>query len=99
MLHALGVRYMTLTHADTLNWADAATDDLRHGLAPFGEEVVRRMNQLGMLVDIHVSPDTMRDALEISLAPVIASHSSAYATAHPQRPTMCWARSEPMAES
>ncbi len=87
MLHALGVRYMTLTHADTLNWADAATDDPRHGgLSPFGEEVVRRMNELGMLVDIsHVSPDTMRDALAVSRAPVIASHSSAYAiAAHPR---------------
>lgn len=87
MLYALGVRYMTLTHADTLSWADAATDDPRHGgLSPFGEEVVRRMNELGMLVDIsHVSPDTMRDALAISRAPVIASHSSAYAiAAHPR---------------
>jgi membrane dipeptidase len=87
MLSALGVRYMTLTHADTLSWADAATDDPRHGgLSPFGEEVVRRMNELGMLVDIsHVSPDTMRDALAISSAPVIASHSSAFAIApHPR---------------
>jgi len=87
MLYALGVRYLTLTHADTLNWADAATDDPRHGgLSPFGEEVVRRMNELGMLVDIsHVSPDTMRDALAISKAPVIASHSSAHAIApHPR---------------
>lgn len=87
MFHALGCRYMTLTHADTLDWADAATDEPRHGgLSLFGEEVVRRMNQLGMLVDIsHVSADTMRDALRVSRAPVIASHSSAYEVApHPR---------------
>lgn len=86
-LHAMGARYMTLTHSDTLDWADSATDEPRHGgLAPFGEEVVREMNRLGMLVDIsHVSPDTMRDALRVSKAPVIASHSSAYAIAqHPR---------------
>jgi membrane dipeptidase len=86
-LHKLGARYMTLTHSDTLSWADAATDEPRHGgLAPFGEEVVREMNRLGMLVDIsHVSPDTMRDALRVSRAPVIASHSSAFSVApHPR---------------
>ena len=79
----LGVRYMTLTHSDTLKWADSATDDARHGgLTAFGEEVVREMNRLGMLVDIsHVSPDTMKDALRVSKAPVIASHSSARAVA------------------
>ena len=87
MFHSLGARYMTLTHADTLDWADAATDDARHGgLTSFGEEVVATMNELGMLVDIsHVSADTMRDALRVSKAPVIASHSSAYAIApHPR---------------
>lgn len=86
-LYKLGARYMTLTHGDTLSWADSATDDARHGgLTDFGEEVVREMNRLGMLVDIsHVSPDTMRDALRVSRAPVIASHSSAYAVApHPR---------------
>lgn len=85
--HALGVRYMTLTHANTLPWADAATDSARHGgLTPFGEEVVREMNRLGMLVDLsHVSPETMRDALRVSEAPVIFSHSSARALAdHPR---------------
>jgi membrane dipeptidase len=87
MLYALGARYMTLTHADTLDWADSATDRPRHGgLTPFGESVVREMNRLGILVDIsHVSADTMRQALRISRAPVIASHSSAYALApHPR---------------
>lgn len=86
-LYKLGARYMTLTHADTLSWADSATDEPQHGgLTEFGEEVVREMNRLGMLVDIsHVSPDTMRDALRVSRAPVIASHSSAYAVAaHPR---------------
>lgn len=86
-LYALGARYMTLTHGDTLAWADSATDEPRHGgLAPFGEEVVREMNRLGMLVDIsHVSADTMHDALRVSRAPVIASHSSAYGVApHPR---------------
>jgi membrane dipeptidase len=85
--HALGARYMTLTHNDTLDWADAATDEPRHGgLSPFGEQVVREMNRLGMLVDIsHVSAETMRDVLRVSRAPVIASHSSAYAlTPHPR---------------
>lgn len=87
MYSQLGVRYMTLTHADTLEWADAATDDPQHGgLTPFGEDVVRTMNDLGMLVDIsHVSADTMRDVLRVSRAPIIASHSSAYAIApHPR---------------
>ncbi|HWB00280.1 MAG TPA: dipeptidase [Pirellulales bacterium] len=86
-LHRLGARYMTLTHSDSLDWADAATDEPRSGgLSPFGEEVVREMNRLGMLVDIsHVSIDTMRDALAVSSAPVIASHSSARAVAdHPR---------------
>lgn len=83
----LGVRYMTLTHGDTLEWADSATDEAKHGgLTPFGEEVVVEMNRLGMLVDIsHVSPETMKDSLRVSKAPVIASHSSARAVAdHPR---------------
>jgi membrane dipeptidase len=86
-LHALGAGYMTLTHSDTLDWADAATDQPRNqGLSPFGEEVVREMNRLGMLVDLsHVSDETMRDALRVSRAPVIFSHSSARAiAAHPR---------------
>ncbi|MGE3776180.1 MAG: membrane dipeptidase, partial [Pirellulaceae bacterium] len=86
-LHKLGAAYMTLTHSDTLDWADAATDQPRHGgLNAFGEEVVREMNRLGMLVDLsHVSPDTMKDALRITSAPVIFSHSSARAVAdHPR---------------
>jgi membrane dipeptidase len=79
--HQLGARYMTLTHNTTLDWADAANDAPRHdGLTPFGERVVKEMNRLGMLVDIsHVSPATMADALRVSQAPVIASHSSAFA--------------------
>ncbi len=81
--HRLGVRYMTLTHADSLDWADAATDTPRvGGLNAFGREVVREMNRLGMLVDIsHVAPSTMHAALDVSRAPIIASHSSAYAVA------------------
>lgn len=75
----LGVRYMTLTHNVTLDWADAAHDSAKHGgLTPFGDSVVREMNRLGMLVDLsHVSPATMSDALNVSQAPVIFSHSSA----------------------
>lgn len=86
-LHRLGVRYMTLTHNDTIDWADSATDEPRHnGLSAFGEEVVREMNRCGMLVDLsHVSADTMRDALRVSTAPVIFSHSSARAVCdHPR---------------
>jgi membrane dipeptidase len=81
MLYDLGVRYMTLTHNATLSWADAAQDYPRnHGLSAFGEEVVREMNRLGMFVDLaHVSADVMRDALRVSEAPVIFSHSSARA--------------------
>ncbi|UKY50623.1 dipeptidase [Streptomyces inhibens] len=86
-LHQLGVRYMTLTHNDTIAWADSATDEPRHnGLSAFGEAVVREMNRCGMLVDLsHVSADTMRDALRVSTAPVIFSHSSARAVCdHPR---------------
>ncbi len=86
-LYEKGVRYMTLTHSKTLAWADSATDDPKNdGLSPFGKEVVREMNKLGMLVDLsHVSPKCMRDALEITEAPVIFSHSSARAICdHPR---------------
>ncbi len=77
----LGVRYMTLTHNVTLDWADAALDSARHnGLTPFGDSVVREMNRLGMLVDLsHVSPATMSASLNVSQAPVIFSHSGARA--------------------
>ncbi|GHH76901.1 dipeptidase [Kitasatospora indigofera] len=86
-LHQLGVRYLTLTHNDNLPWADSATDKpVAGGLTRFGEEVVREMNRLGMLVDLsHVSAGTMRDALRVSEAPVIFSHSSARAVCdHPR---------------
>ena len=78
---------MTLTHSATLDWADSSTDDAKHGgLTIFGEEIVREMNRLGMLVDLsHVSDDTMRDAMRITKAPVIYSHSSARAISdHPR---------------
>lgn len=80
-LHALGVRYLTLTHNANTPWADSATDrPVAGGLTTFGREVVREMNRMGMMVDLsHVSPDTMRDALEVAEAPVIFSHSSARA--------------------
>ena len=80
MLYALGARYMTLTHSENVPWADSATDKPEHhGLTPFGEQVVLEMNRLGMLVDIsHVSAETMKHALRVTRAPVIASHSSAY---------------------
>jgi membrane dipeptidase len=77
----MGVRYMTLTHNVTLDWADAANGEQRHGgLTKFGEEVVREMNRLGMLVDLsHTSPSTMSDALTVAEAPVIWSHACARA--------------------
>lgn len=77
----LGVRYMTLTHSASIDWADAGTGvDLHDGLTAFGEEVIREMNRLGMLVDLsHVSPATMSDVLNVTEAPVIFSHSSARA--------------------
>ncbi|WP_405555209.1 dipeptidase [Streptomyces sp. NBC_01171] len=86
-LYALGVRYMTLTHNDNVDWADSATDEPKAGgLTAFGREVVREMNRLGMLVDLsHVAATTMRDALDATSAPVIFSHSSARAVCdHPR---------------
>jgi membrane dipeptidase len=83
----LGARYMTLTHSSNIDWADSCCEAPEHdGLTRFGEEVVREMNRLGMLVDLsHVSPKTMHDALDVSEAPVIFSHSSAYGvTRHPR---------------
>lgn len=87
MMHALGVRYMTLTHNENLPWADSATDEpVLHGLSDFGRDVVREMNRIGMFVDLsHVSADVMRDALSVTTAPVIFSHSSARAVCdHPR---------------
>ncbi|HYG61253.1 MAG TPA: dipeptidase [Thermoanaerobaculia bacterium] len=86
-LYNAGARYMTITHSKNNDWADSATDGPKHGgLTRFGEEVVREMNRLGMLVDLsHVSPDSMKDAMAVSEAPVIFSHSSARAvTDHPR---------------
>ena len=79
--HDLGAGYLTLTHAKTISWADSATDDPRHdGLTPFGEAVVHELNRIGMLIDLsHVSEGTMKDALRVSKAPVIFSHSAARA--------------------
>ncbi|MDQ6831238.1 MAG: dipeptidase [Gemmatimonadota bacterium] len=83
----MGARYMTLTHNVTLDWADAALDSAKHGgLTPFGKEVVREMNRVGMLLDLsHVSPGTMSNALDVTEAPVIFSHSGARALVdHPR---------------
>lgn len=78
MYHRLGIRAMTLTHFRNNNWADSSTDTPRHnGLTPFGKDVVREMNRMGMMVDVsHVSDKTFYDTLEVSTKPVIASHSS-----------------------
>jgi membrane dipeptidase len=87
VFHRLGVRYMTLTHNNTNDWADSSRDEPRHnGLTDFGKEVVREMNRIGMLVDVsHVSDKTMNDVLDTTRAPIIASHSSARALAnHPR---------------
>lgn len=83
----LGVRYMTLTHNQTTDWADSATDEPRHdGISPAGAPFIAEMNRLGMLVDLsHVSPAAMRDALQMTRAPVIFSHSNAFAlNPHPR---------------
>jgi membrane dipeptidase len=87
MFHRLGAGYMTLTHSSNIPWADSATDEPKlGGLSKFGEEVVREMNRLGMLVDLsHVSPDTMEDAIRVTAAPVIFSHSSAKAISNVPR--------------
>ncbi|MDY3553291.1 dipeptidase [Gemmata sp. JC717] len=85
--YRLGVRYMTLTHSESLDWADSCSDAPKaNGLSPFGVNVVLEMNRLGMLVDLsHVSPETMKAALKVTKAPVIFSHSSARAVAdHPR---------------
>ena len=90
--YALGIRYMTLTHSNTNNWADSSGDvtdsKIMHhnGLTPFGKDVVREMNRLGMIVDIsHVADKTFWDALEVSKAPIFASHSSCRALADAPR--------------
>lgn len=85
--YQLGTRYMTLTHTEDLDWADSSAGKGKNkGLTKFGEEVVAEMNRLGMLVDLsHVSADTMRDVLRVAKAPVIFSHSSAFALCdHPR---------------
>ncbi|HEX3224090.1 MAG TPA: dipeptidase [Nocardioides sp.] len=87
MYHRLGIRYLTLTHNDNVPWADSATDEpVLGGLSDFGRDVVREMNRIGMLVDLsHVSHDVMRDVLDAVSAPVVFSHSSAYALCdHPR---------------
>ena len=87
LYHRLGVRYLTLTHNDNLPWADSATDEpVLGGLNDVGRGVVAEMNRIGMIVDLsHVSHDTMRDALDVARAPVVFSHSSAYAVCdHPR---------------
>src|SRR5690242_18152954 len=86
MFYRLGVRYMTLTHWRSLDWAVASTDTAHRGLSPFGKQVVLEMNRLGMLVDLsHVNDQTMSDAIHTSRAPVIFSHSSARALANHTR--------------
>lgn len=90
MFHKLGVRYMTLTHTNTNDWADSSGDAARHnGLTELGRQVVREMNRVGMMVDVsHVSDKTFYDVIETTRAPVIASHSSARALAdHPRNMT------------
>jgi membrane dipeptidase len=85
--YRLGARYLTLTHNQTTEWADSGTDEPKHdGLSSFGVEVVKEMNRLGMLVDLsHVSPATMKDAISVTKAPVIFSHSDVYAlNPHPR---------------
>lgn len=86
-MHALGARYMTLTHFKNLAWAESATDaPMAQGLTPFGKDVVREMQRLGMLVDLaHVSEKAMLDALAVAKAPVIVSHSNARAINHHPR--------------
>jgi membrane dipeptidase len=87
VFYDLGARYMTLTHWDNIDWADSATDRPEHrGLTTFGKQVVREMNRLGMFVDLsHVSAETMRDALSVTRAPVLFSHSSSFAiNPHPR---------------
>lgn len=87
VFHALGARYLTLTHWDNIDWADAATDRAEHhGLTDLGKQLVREMNRLGMFADLsHVSADTMRDVLRVTRAPVIFSHSNAFAlNPHPR---------------
>jgi membrane dipeptidase len=87
VFYDLGARYMTLTHWDNIDWADSATDRPEHyGLTGFGKQVVREMNRLGMFVDLsHVSANSMRDALRVTRAPVIFSHSSSFAVnPHPR---------------
>jgi membrane dipeptidase len=87
IFHELGARYLTLTHWDNIDWADAATDRVEHfGLTALGTQLVREMNRLGMFADLsHVSADTMRDALHVTRAPVIFSHSNAFAlNPHPR---------------
>jgi len=85
--YRLGVRYMTLTWNNTNDWADAGRGEKKHnGLSDFGKDVVREMNRLGMLVDVsHVSDKTMSDALDVSKAPIFASHSSARALSNVPR--------------
>ena len=87
MMYDLGARYMTITHNRTLDWVDAAGDDPQHGgLTEFGEEVIREMNRLGMMVDLsHTTPETMKDVIRVTEAPVMFSHSNARAlSGHPR---------------